>query len=375
MNYYLHEVTTAQDLRKFIKFPNHLYRNHPYFVPALNADEFTTLHWKKNPAFEFCKARYWLAYQGNKIVGRIAAIINFKHIQKWNQSYIRFGWFDTINDIEVTKLLLSAVKNWALEKNLTAVHGPLGFSDLDHEGMLIDGYDQLGTFATIYNYPYYPEHLQQLGFEKDIDWKEYRITVPSQLDPKITRASEIVLKRNHLTMPVIKTKKELLTFAPQIFELINNEYSHLYGSVPLSDREIDHYIQAYFGFIHPDFVPIILNEHQKVVGFGVTIPSLSTALQKCRGNLFPFGWFHLLRALRKIVIADLVLIAVNKQYQGLGLNLPLMVHTWEVLQKRGISQVESNPELETNANVQSLWKTFERHQHKQRRCFIKYFNE
>lgn len=375
MNYTLHEVRSPSDLRKFIKFPNHLYRNNPYFVPALNADELTTLHWDKNPAFEHCLARYWLAYRGNKIVGRVAAIINHKHIQKWEQSYMRFGWFDSINDIDVTKLLISAVENWAHEMNLTAIHGPLGFCDLDHEGMLVDGFDQLGTFATIYNYPYYPEHLEILGFKKDIDWKEYRITVPSQLDPKITKAAEIVLKRNHLTMPIIQKKRDLLAYAPQVFELINNEYSHLYGAVPLSKREIDHYVQAYFGFIHPEFVPFILDEHQKVVAFGVTIPSLSTALQKCRGSLFPLGWFHLLRALRKNNLADLILIAVKNQYQGLGLNLPLMLHTWKVLQSHGITQVESNPELETNTNVQSLWKTFERHQHKQRRCFIKYLNQ
>jgi len=372
MNYYLHEVTSTHDLRKFIKFPNHLYRNHPYFVPALNADELTTLHWDKNPAFEQCEARYWLAYQGNNIVGRIAAIINHKHIQKWKQSYMRFGWFDFINDIEVTRLLMSAVENWAIEKKMAAVHGPLGFSDLDHEGMLVDGFDQLGTLATIYNYPYYPEHLMRLGYKKDVDWKEYRIKVPAQLDPKISRAAKTVLQRNSLSMPVIKKKRALLSYASQAFELINREYSHLYGAVPLSDRQIDHYVQIYFGFIHPDFVPFIVNEHNKVVAFGMTIPSLSTALQRSRGSLFPFGWFHMLRALRKNNLADLYLIAVNKKYQGLGLNLPIMVHTWKVYQKRGITLVESNPELESNSNVQSLWKTFDRHQHKQRRCFIKY---
>jgi hypothetical protein len=375
MNYFLKEVTTTYDLRKFIKFPNELYRNHPYFVPALDADELTTLHWDKNPAFAHCEARYWLAYHGKNIVGRIAAIINPKHTQKWNQSYMRFGWFDTINDINVSKLLISSVENWAAEKNMTAIHGPLGFSDLDHEGMLIEGYDQLGTLATIYNYPYYPEHLNHLGFKKDVDWKEYRITVPSQLDPKITRASEIVLTRNHLTMPIIKNKRELMTYASQVFELINREYSHLYGAVPLSEGEIDHYIQAYFGFIHPDFVPFLLNENQKVVAFGVTIPSLSTALQKCQGSLFPLGWVHLLRALRKNDLADLYLIAVDKKYQGLGLNLPIMVRIWKVFNERGITQVESNPELDSNANVQSLWKTFERHQHKRRRCYIKYLDK
>jgi GNAT superfamily N-acetyltransferase len=370
-NLYLKEVTSKLDLNRFIKFPLKLYKDHPYYVPGIYLDELTTLSPEKNPAFEDCEARYWLAYKNKKVVGRIAGIINYKHIQKWQQPYMRFGWFDTIDDIEVSTLLLGAVETWAFEKDLTAVHCPLGFSDLDREGMLIEGFDQLGTLATLYNYAYYPKHLARLGYKKDIDWVEYQITIPEELDPRITRAAETVLSRNSLTMPILRKKQELLKYAPDIFGLINSEYSHLYGAVPLSQREIDHYVNTYFNFVDPDYVPIILDKDEKVIAFGVTIPSLSKALQKCNGKILPLGWLHLLNAIRKPNLVDLYLIAVKEQYQGLGVNLVLMERIYQVLRNNGIKYVESNPELETNLNVQSQWKIFETHQHKRRRCFIK----
>jgi GNAT superfamily N-acetyltransferase len=374
MDIILKEIHSKHDLKRFIDFPLQLYRDHPCYVPAIYLDERITLDAQKNPAFDHCEARYWLAYKNQQIVGRIAAIINHKHIEKWNEPYIRFGWFDVIDDISVTTLLMNAVENWALERNLSAIHGPLGFSDLDREGMLIEGFDHLGTLATIYNYPYYPQHLLQLGFTKDIDWVEYRISVPNELDPKISRAAEIVLKRNNLIMPSLQSKHELLKFAPQIFELINNEYSHLYGAVPLSDREIDHYVRAYFNFVSPEYVPIILDQNQKVVAFGVAIPSLSKALQKSHGKVFPTGWWHLINAIRNNDSADLYLVAVKKEYQGLGINMVLMEHIYKVFIEDGIKFVESNPELETNHNVQSQWKFFDHHQHKRRRSFIKHIH-
>jgi GNAT superfamily N-acetyltransferase len=371
MELYLKEVMNKKDLRNFLKFPLQLYKDQPYYVPGIYLDELTTLDPSKNPAFEHCEARYWLAYQGNAVVGRIAAIINHKHIEKWNEPYMRFGWYDTIDNLSVSELLMSAVEDWAAERNLSAVHGPLGFCDLDREGMLIEGFDQLGTLATLYNYPYYPQHLSKLGFNKDIDWVEYQIEVPSELDPKISRAAETVLRRMNLTMPRLHAKRELLQYAPQIFALINSEYSHLYGAVPLSDREIEHYVNVYFNFVSPEFVPIVLDDHQQVVAFGVTIPSLSTALQKCKGKIFPLGWWYLLKAIRRNSLADLYLIAVKKEYQGLGVNLVLMEHIYRVFIEKGIQLVESNPELETNLDVQSQWKLFDTHQHKRRRCFTK----
>ena len=367
----LTEVTTKAQLRQFINYPLKLYKNHPYYVPALMSDEIETLDPERNPAFEYCKARYWMAYKRNEVVGRIAGIINYKHISKWQQPYLRFGWFDFVDDRNVSRALISVVEKWAKECQLKAVHGPLGFTNLDHEGMLIKGFDELGTMATIYNYPYYPTHLDKLGYIKDSDYVEYELKVPEKIDPRLSRAAEIVLRRNKLTFPRFTNKHKMLKFAPQIFGLINSEYAHLYGVTLLSEKQIEHYTEAYFGFLRPDFVPIILDEKNEIVAFGVVIPSLSKALQKCRGNLFPLGWYHLLHALRKNDRADLYLIAVKKSYQGLGLSIVLMDHVAKVFNMQGIRFAESNPELETNVNVQSQWKFFDKRQHKRRRIFIK----
>lgn len=368
----LYEVHGSQDLRKFIRFPLSLYQNHPYYVPSLYPDEVNTLHPEKNPAFEYCEARYWLAYDGRRAVGRVAAIINHKHSEKWDQPYIRFGWLDFVDDPRVSELLLGAVESWAKGRGLKAAHGPLGFTDLDREGMLIEGFDELATLATLYNYPYYQEHLARLGYVKDTDWVEFELTVPEAMDPRIPRAAEIVLKRNNLHLLDARHKRDLLRYAPQLFRMINAEYSHLYGSVPLSEREIEHYTKTYFSFVHPDFVPMVLNGQDQMVAFGVTIPSLSKALQKGRGALFPLGWWHLLRALRVNDRADLYLIAVAKPYQGLGVNMVLMNHVYQALTSRGIRKAETNPELEDNLDVQSQWKLFETRRHKRRRCFIKH---
>lgn len=367
----LHEVRSTRELRRFIRFPLDLYRNHPYYVPSLFSDEMNTLHWDKNPAFEYCKARYWLAYEDERVVGRVAAIINHKHIDKWDEPYIRFGWLDFNDDPRVSELLLGAVETWARENGLKGAHGPLGFTDLDREGMLIEGFDEPATLATLYNYPYYPEHLTRLGYVKDIDWVEFELEVPVEIDLRVSRAAKIVLKRNNLHLLKARNKKELLPYAPQLFRLINEEYSQLYGSVPLSEQEIIRYTKTYFTFVHPDFVPAVLDENDQMVAFGVVIPSLSKALQKGRGALFPFGWWYLLRALSVNDRGDLYLIAVSKKYQGLGVNLVLMNQVYEAFTARGIRKAESNPELENNLDVQSQWKLFNKRQHKRRRCFVK----
>jgi GNAT superfamily N-acetyltransferase len=371
---YLKEVRTRQDLNKFIDFPLKLYKNNPYYVPSMRIDEKNTLDREKNPAFEYCEARYWLAYESNQVVGRVAAIINPKHIKKWEQPYMRFGWLDFIDDPSVSELLLGAVEDWAQERGLQAVHGPLGFTDLDREGLLIEGFDEVATLATLYNYPYYQEHLDRLAYKKDNDWIEFELSLPEKLDERIARAAKIVLKRNNLHMLEAKTKQDLLPYAPQLFGLITTEYSQLYGSTPLSENEVNHYTNAYFGFAHPDFIPVVLDKNDKMIAFGVTFPSLSKALQKSKGKLFPFGWRRILRALRKNDRADLYLIAVSKPYRGLGVNMVLINYVYQVFKRRGITKIETNPEIEDNINVQSQWKTMEKRQHKRRRCFIKLLN-
>lgn len=367
----LKEVHTKRDLSQFINFPLKLYRNNPYYVPGMASDERNTLDRAKNPAFKYCEARYWLAYKDGRPVGRIAGIFNPRHNEKWNAPYIRFGWMDFEDDPEVSAALLSAVEAWGREKGLKAAHGPLGFSDLDREALLIEGFDEVATLATLYNYPYYADHMERLGYRKDTDWVEYELSTPEKLDERISKAAQIVLKRNNLHLLQAKNKRELLPYASQLFGLINDEYSHLYGSTPLSPEEINHYTKAYFGFAHPDFVPVILDENDRMVAFGVTFPSLSKALQKSRGKLFPFGWARILHALSHNDRADLYLIAVQKKYQGLGVNMVLMNQVWEAFNRRGIRKIETNPELEDNLNVQSQWKTIEKRQHKRRRCYIK----
>lgn len=365
------EVTNKKQLKTFINFPLKLYHKNPYWIPPLYFDEVNTLDWDKNPAFEDNQARYWLAYKDNEVVGRIAGIYNPKYIKKWGKNNVRFGWIDFINNEEVSTALLKTVEDWARTLNMEAVHGPLGFTDLDPEGMLIEGFEELGTMALIYNYDYYPEHLKKLGYEKEIDWLEYEILVPDKPIEKISRAAQIVLKRNNLHVLEVSSKKDMLKYAKELFLLLEEEYSHLFGTVPLSEKQMNAYIDQYFGFITPEFVPVVLDEDNKMIAFGIVMPSLSIALQKSKGRLFPFGWYHLLRALKKNDRADLYLIAVKSEYQGKGVNAVLMDKINQVFIKKGIKKVETNGELETNTDVQGQWKYYEKRQHKRRRCFIK----
>jgi GNAT superfamily N-acetyltransferase len=365
------EVVNNKDLKSFINFPINLYQGNSYWVPNLFSDDMNTLRKDKNPAFEYCDARYWLAYKDGHMVGRIAAILNRRHIEKWGQKYLRFGWMDFIDDPEVSRALLKTVEDWASKEGMTAVHGPLGFTDLDREGMLVEGFEELSTMATYYNFPYYPQHLEKWGYTKDIDWVEYEITVPPKPNENIARIAEISLKRNKLHFLDLKNKKALIPFARDLFRVLEDEYKNLYGVVPLTERQVEAYISQYFGFVTPDFVPMIMDQNNRMVAFGIVMPSLSRALQKSKGQLFPFGFIHLLKALKKNTRADLYLIAVRSEYQGKGVNAILMNKITEVFIKMGITKVETNPELETNANVQGQWKYYEKRMHKRRRIFIK----
>jgi hypothetical protein len=371
MDVQIKEVTSQKDLNAFIQFPFSLYRDNPYWVPNLVSDDQNTLRRDKNPAFETCEARYWLARRNGVIAGRVAAIINHPHIDKWGQRYMRFGWLDFIDDPQVSTALLHTVESWARETGMSAVHGPLGFTDLDREGMLVEGFEELATMATYYNHPYYPVHMDRLGYTKDTDWVEYEISMPAEPDEKIARMAAIVAKRNKLRLLELRNKKELLSHGKELFKLIEDEYAQLYGTVPLTPKQVDSYISQYFGFVTPDFVPLVYNEQGEMVAFGVGLPSLSRALQKSHGRLFPFGFIHLLNALKKNDRADLYLVAVKSEYRGSGANAILMNSMYEVFRKLGVKKIETNPELETNQLVQGQWKYFETRQHKRRRVFIK----
>lgn len=375
MNVEIKEVTSLKELKQFIRFPLSLYHKNPYWVPALAFDELNTLRRDRNPAFENSEARYWMAYSHGRPVGRVAAILNRKHIEKWGQKYMRFGWLDFVDDPAVSTALLAKVEEWARETGLEAVHGPLGFTDLDREGMLVNGFDKVATLSTYYNHPYYPQHMERLGYTKDTDWVEYEIAVPGEPNPTIARIADIAKRRYKLRLLEARSKKDLLRYANELFEILDEAYAHLYGTVPLTRKQVEAYVKQYFGFVQPDFVPVVLDEQGKMVAFGITMPSLSSALQKSRGNLFPFGFIHLLKALKKNDKFDLYLIAVRKEYQTKGVNAILMDRMNQVFNKMSVKSVESNPELENNVNVQGQWKYYERRQHKRRRIFIKHITD
>jgi GNAT superfamily N-acetyltransferase len=370
----IREVKSRKDLEQFIRFPHQLYRDNPYWVPLRISQERRTLSEKTNPAFEYSRARYWLVLREGEVVGRVAAIISAAHHKRWNQAYMRFGWLDFIDDPAVLAALMAQVEVWAREEGLTAVHGPLGFTDMDAAGMLVEGFEELGTLATLYNYPYYPRCLEQLGYQKDTDWLEYKIEAPASPDERIGKLAQLLMKRENLRLVQAQSRKEVLLYARQIFDLFSEGYRNLYGYVPLNERQIEYYTQQYLGFLDPEFVPLVVDHEGRLVAFGVTMPSLSRAMQRSRGRLFPFGFIHLLRAMKVNDRADLYLVVVKPEYQGKGINAILINHMSEVFIRHGIRWIESNPELENNLLVQGQWKHFNRRQHKRRRCYIKYLS-
>ncbi len=370
------KVETKADLEKFIQFHYDLYRGNAYDVPNLHSDEVNTLSRDKNAAFDFCDAQYFLAHKDGKVVGRVAAIINSSANEKWQRKSVRFGWIDFIDDINVSTALIEAVEEWGEERGMTEIVGPLGFTDLDPEGMLIEGFDQLGTMATIYNYPYYPEHIEKMGgWIKDNDYVEFKIFVPEKTPEKINKISEMIMKRYNLHIKKV-TRKDVFEggYGKKIFDLVNETFKDLYGYSQLTDRQIEQYIKMYFPLIDLDFVTLVedWNADKKLVGVGITIPSLSKAMQKCRnGRLFPFGWWHVLRALKmhKTEYVDLMLVGVLPEYRNKGANALLFYDLIPIYQKYGIKWGESQVEIETNEGVQSQWSLYDNELHKRRRCY------
>jgi hypothetical protein len=372
MDISIKEISTPAELKKFIRFPHKVHQGDSCWVPALDFDELNTLRKDKNPAFEHCQAKYLLAYRDGEIVGRVAAIYNKLHIETWNQRYLRFGWIDFIDDPAVSDALMNAVESWAKELKLEAVHGPLGFTDLDREGLLVEGFDELATLATRHDPPYYAEHLTRMGYRKDVDWYEHEVTLPDELDEKIVRVAELSRRRYKLSVLQPKNKNELLKYAPELFEVINETYSHLYGVVHLTSKQREAYVKQYFGFVIPDLVPVVLDENGRMVAFTIAMPSLSRAIQKAHGQLLPFGFAHLLLAMNKFDRIDTYLGAVVPRLQGRGVNAIMMVSLFTACKKYGVKTVHANPQLETNQKVWEQWKYFEARQHKRRRVFIKY---
>ena len=369
----IRKVTDKKMLKRFIRFNYEFYKDNPYSVPDLYDDMLGTLSSKRNAAFDFCEADYFLALRDGQTVGRVAAIINHRANEKWGKRIVRFGWIDFIDDIEVSRALISVVKAWGKERGMDTIEGPLGFTDMDAEGMLIEGFDQLSTMATIYNYPYYPEHMERLGLTKSSDWVEMKIYVPDAMPERYQRISDIVAKKYDLHIRKFTSKKEVMRtgMAHEIFRLINDAYAPLFGYSRMSEKQIDQYVKMYVPVLDLRMVTLIETADGQLVGVGISMPSLSRALQKAKGRLLPFGWFHLLKALwwKRPRVLDLLLVAVRPDYQSKGVNALLFTDLIPVYQQMGFEYAESNPELEANDRVQSQWQYFHTEQHKRRRCY------
>ena len=368
------EVNNKKQLREFVTFPNKMYKDVPQFVPAFYGDDMSDWDKKKNPAFQYCEARAFLAYRDGKIVGRIAGILNHQANEKWHTNRMRFSQVDFIDDPEVSQALFDTVEKWAIEKGCDELQGPLGFCDLDREGMLVEGYDRRNMFITYYNHPYYNVHLSRMGFHKDTDWVEYKIEVPSEQDEiyhKIHRMAELVLKRGNYHKSNFTKRAQYKPYIRDFFALVNDAYKELYGVVTLNQDQIEKYADKFIPLINPDYCCLVLDENEKLEGFGVCCPSVADAMKKSNGKLFPLGWIRVLRALHKNTAVDLLLIAVRPELRSKGINAVIIDHIMQSCIKNGIVYAESGPQLETNLKVLSQWREFQTEVHKRRRCYVK----
>ena len=374
----IQKVETKKQLRAFIDFHYDLYKGNPYDVPNLFMDEKNTLSPSKNPAFDFCEAEYYLAYdEDGQVVGRIAGIINHKANDRWKRNSVRFGWLDFIDDLDVSRALFRAVEDYGRRKGMTEIVGPLGFTDMDPEGMLIMGFDKLGTMPTIYNYDYYPRHMEQMGgWEKDTDYVEYYIRVPEKVPEKYSKIAAMIADRYNLHVKKLTRKDIRKGYGYKVFDLINDTYKNLYGFSELTPRQIDQYVKEYLPMLDLNLVTCIEdgNADNKLVGIGITMPSMSRAMQKCRrGRLLPFGWWHVLRAAKchKTEGVDLLLLGVLPEYRSKGANALLFADLIPRYISYGFKWGESQVEMEDNEGVQRQWGALSPENHKRRRCYKK----
>ncbi len=367
------EVQTKSELRKFVNYPNVLYRDVPQFIPSLYGDDLSDWDPRKNPAFDYCEAKCFLAWRDGEIVGRIGAILSRRANEKWNLNRMRFSQVDFIDDPEVSAALFKAVEDFAREKGCDEVHGPLGFTDLDREGMLVEGFDRRSMFITYYNHPYYNTHLERLGYGKDVDWVEMLIDIPydERTVMRMDKLAERVMKFSNLHLAVTHSRRDFKPLVEKVFAMVNIAYAGLYGTVPLDEKQIKRYAAKFIPMVNPELACFVLDEREELVAFGVSAPSMANALKKSGGRLFPLGWIDVLKALRTNDTLDLFLIAVLPEYQNKAVNAIVMNHILKGCHSMGIRQAETGPQLETNHKVQSQWTFFKTEQHKRRRCYIK----
>lgn len=366
------EVTSLRDLKKFIKFPNKLYKGNNYFVPPLIAGELGTLRKDKNPAFEFCEAKYWMAYNSkNEPVGRIAGIINHNYNKKIKINYARFGWLDFIEDEEVAETLLKTVEKWGQENNMDFIDGPLGLSEFDASGILVKGFDEMPTAYGKYNYPYYSRIIENLGYKKETDWVEYNVKVPVSLPDRYCRMIKITEEKNNIHLVKFSTKKELIKYADGIFELLNKAYENIHGFSKLTPGQLEDLKKQFLPLLRLKFVALVADSNNKIIGFGICLPSLSKAIQKAKGKMFPTGFLHIFKALIKNDTLDSLLIAIDRDYKDKGVTALIFYKIGKAIIKSNITNIETTRELENNYKVQNLWDKFEVRQHKTARCYIK----
>ena len=363
------QVLNSSDLELFIKFPMRLYKGNPYYVPPLINEEKSIWVKEENPALQYSEAAQFLAYKGENIVGRIAVMINHKEEKDLGIRKVRFGWLDFIDDIEVSKTLIDTAIEYAKSKGISKIEGPMGFTNLDKAGMLTKGFDKLATMIGIYNFDYYPKHMEQLGLVKEKEWVEFEINFPDTLPDKVEKFSNLIAEKYELELVKFKSKKDILPLVEPMFKLLDDTYKHLSTYTPITQEQIKHYKEKYFKFIDKDYIVCIKDRYGSLVSFAITMPSYSKALQKAKGKLFPFGWWHLLNAGKKNDRANFYLIGIHPQYQKRGVTAIIFKEIYETFKKKGVKFLETNPELEENASIQALWQDYHPTNHKRRRTY------
>lgn len=371
MSLEIKEITTPRDRKQFVRFPFRHYRNSAYWIPPMIKGELETLTPETNPAYEHCEAKLLMAFKDGKPVGRIAGIINHRFIEEWDRKDARFSWFETIDDPEVSSLLLSTIEAWARSKGMERIIGPMGFTTFERQGILIKGFEEMPTFSGVYNYDYYPAHLEAAGYEKEIDYVEYEVGVPDAIPDKAVKIRDLIVQRYKLKSLKANSTKEMLPYADPVFRVINAAYKPLYGFTSLTERQIEYFVKRYFSFIKPDYTTAVLDENDQVLGFQISMPSMSRAFQKARGRLYPLGWYHVLRAMRKPSRLDVLLVGVHPDYQSKGINSIFMTDLTKIAIERGVQYAESNAELEENVKVQNFWRYFDTRQHRGSRIYRK----
>lgn len=370
MSVEIKEVSSVADYKTFVSFPYQLYKQSHYWVPPLKSDEFAAVFPKNNPFYRYCEAKFWLAYKDNRCVGRIGGIVNRLHNEKTGQKNARFTRLEFIDDKEVSAALIRTAETWARELGMNTIQGPLGFTNLDHQGMLVEGFDHLPSIASEYHLPYYKEHIEALGYAKEIDWLEFRLTI-TEIPEKALKLNEIIKLRYQMKVLSFKSKKELLPYARKLFDVLNGAFAELFSVVALDEASIEFYIKKYFKALDHELVKLVENKDGELVGFIIGMPSLSQAMQKAKGKLFPFGLFHIIKAMKKPLTMDLVLTGILPEWQGQGVSAILITEQQKTMFEKGIRYVETTGIFETNHKAIQHWKNYEHIQHKRKRCYIK----